>query len=63
MDAGPLASVIAFAFNEATLLESGLVLVGKVDYGNGWNLSWTFVSYLLACSLTYGGYLIVKSEV
>lgn len=38
-----------------TILESILVCTGKVVYDNGWNLSLTFFSYLLACST---GYLI-----
>lgn len=41
-----------------TLMESWLVLVDKVNYGNGWNLIWTFVSYILACSLSYVWYQI-----
>ncbi len=45
-----------------TLLELCVVLGGKVSYAHGWNLGWTFVSYLLACSLCYGWYLIVKGE-
>ncbi|SET60393.1 hypothetical protein [Paenibacillus sp. NFR01] len=42
-----------------TLLESILVVTGKVVYDNGWNLLWTYVSYLIACSLTYGAYRVV----
>lgn len=45
-----------------TLLESCLLLIEKVNYDHGWNLAWTFVSYLIACSLSYGGYLIVESK-
>lgn len=43
-----------------TMFEFCLVLSGKVSYAHGWNLGWTFVSYLLACSLCYGWYLMVK---
>lgn len=45
-----------------TLMELCLMLAGKVIYDHGWNLGWTFVSYLLACSLCFGWYLIVKGR-
>ncbi|MDQ8736522.1 CBO0543 family protein [Paenibacillus sp. LHD-38] len=36
-----------------TLLEYIGILVGKVTYGNGWNVGFTFLSYLLAFSIVY----------
>ncbi len=43
-----------------TGLEMILVLFGKVSYGHGWNAFWTFFSYLIACSLTYGMYRLLR---
>ncbi|WP_405115501.1 CBO0543 family protein [Paenibacillus sp. FSL K6-1217] len=39
-----------------TMFELSLVLAGKVTYDRGWNIGWTYVSYVLACSLCYGWY-------
>lgn len=36
-----------------TLLEFGALLIGKVTYGNGWNIGFTFLSYLLAYGIVY----------
>jgi hypothetical protein len=36
-----------------TLLEYMGLLIGKVSYGNGWNIGYTFLSYLLAFSCVY----------
>lgn len=44
-----------------TILEAVLVYTGKVIYLHGWNLIWTFVSYVLACSATYMIYLFIAS--
>jgi hypothetical protein len=36
-----------------TLLEYMGLLIGKVTYGNGWNIGYTFLSYLLALGIVY----------
>ncbi|OBZ10310.1 CBO0543 family protein [Bacillus sp. FJAT-26390] len=36
-----------------TLLEYVGLLIGKVTYGNGWNIGFTFLSYLLALGFVY----------
>lgn len=36
-----------------TMLETIAVLFGKAEYGNGWNIGWTFVSYVIALVLVY----------
>lgn len=36
-----------------TALEYLALILGKVEYGNHWNIGWTFVSYMLAYSLVY----------
>jgi hypothetical protein len=36
-----------------TLLEYMGLLIGKVSYGNGWNIGFTFLSYLLALGCVY----------
>lgn len=36
-----------------TILEYIGILVGKVSYGNGWNIGYTSLSYLLAFSCVY----------
>ncbi|WP_141500910.1 CBO0543 family protein [Paenibacillus luteus] len=36
-----------------TLLEFSALLFGKVTYGNGWNIGFTFLSYLLAFGIVY----------
>lgn len=41
-----------FALFNTTLEFIGLHY-GKVEYGNGWNIGWTFVSYTLALLLVY----------
>ncbi|MCI2257251.1 hypothetical protein L2D08_23350 [Domibacillus sp. PGB-M46] len=43
-----------------TLLEGLFLLMGKVVYGNGWNLFWTFISYLLPYLLGYWFYLYLQ---
>lgn len=58
----PLLLLLLYTIGK-TLPEFCLVLLGKVSYDHGWNLGWTFVSYLLACSLCYGWYLIGKRQV
>lgn len=46
------------AFN--TALESIALHYGKVEYGNGWNIGWTFVSYMLALLLVYLYYRLLE---
>lgn len=41
-----------FALFNTTLEFTGLYF-GKVEYKNGWNIGWTFVSYCLALLLVY----------
>lgn len=36
-----------------TVLEYIAFLTGKAEYGNGWNIGWTFLSYLLALVLIF----------
>ncbi|MFX3631436.1 MAG: CBO0543 family protein [Candidatus Pristimantibacillus sp.] len=36
-----------------TVLEFIALQFGKAEYGNGWNIGWTFVSYVLALLLVY----------
>lgn len=40
-------SVIIIYSLITTFLEFGAHLMGIVEYGNGWNIGWTFVSYLI----------------
>ncbi|OMG02158.1 hypothetical protein BK146_00020 [Paenibacillus sp. FSL R7-0333] len=34
-----------------TIMEYGAFSVGIVDYGNGWNIGWSLVSYLVAYTI------------
>lgn len=43
-----------------TLLEGFGVLIGYASYANGWNLAWTFVSYLVAYVLVYQFYRLLQ---
>jgi len=36
-----------------TALEFIILIIGKVSYGNGWNIGYTFLSYLLAFTCVY----------
>ncbi|KRF18641.1 CBO0543 family protein [Paenibacillus sp. Soil787] len=38
------------------------VLIHKVQYSNGWNLGWTFVSYFIAEIIVYGYYVLGKRQ-
>jgi len=42
-----------------TLLEYIALLIGKTSYSNGWNIYWTFVSYLVAYVIVYVYYRIL----
>jgi len=43
-----------------TILEGVLVFCGKVVYGNGWNLGYTFISYFAACTIGYFVYKLIS---
>jgi hypothetical protein len=43
-----------------TLFELFFVLTGKVIYENGWNIYWTFISYLIPYIIGYWYYLALK---
>lgn len=46
-----------------TTIEEGLgVLVGRVTYDNGWNMGWTFISYLIPYIIIYLFYKYLKKE-
>ncbi|ETT59115.1 CBO0543 family protein [Paenibacillus sp. FSL R7-277] len=57
----PLLLILLFTCGK-TLFEFCLVISGKVRYDHGWNLGWTSISYVLACSLCYGWYLMIKGR-
>lgn len=57
----PLLLILLFTCGK-TLFEFCLVISGKVRYDHGWNLGWTSISYVLACSLCYGLYLMIKGR-
>ncbi|MNB76956.1 hypothetical protein D3C75_236300 [compost metagenome] len=41
--------IILFFYSlSTTLMEYGAFCIGIVEYGNGWNIGWTFVSYIVA---------------
>lgn len=44
-----------------TILEYFGVLFDLVTYGNGWNLGWTFISYLIPYLLIYFYYIKLKA--
>ncbi|MFA2811957.1 CBO0543 family protein [Bacillus mycoides] len=43
-----------------TLLEMTLVLSGEIVYGNGWNIIWTFFSYIIPYMWVYWYYLYLR---
>lgn len=55
----PFFMVIAVAFL-LTLIESSLMLFDRLFYGNGWNLLWTLVSYLVTYALVYGYFHVLQ---
>lgn len=57
----PLLLLLLFTLCK-TLLEFCVVLIGIVNYHHGWNVGWTFVSYLLACSMCYGWYQVIRGK-
>ncbi|OCT14534.1 hypothetical protein A8709_26740 [Paenibacillus pectinilyticus] len=49
-----------------SILLTGLEYIGflfhKVQYGHGWNIGWTFISYLIATFAAYVYYLLAKNH-
>lgn len=45
-----------------TILEYVALLIGKTSYSNGWNIYWTFVSYLIAYGIVYLYYRILAKN-
>nr|WP_305038359.1 CBO0543 family protein [Halalkalibacter akibai] len=45
-----------------TFLEWVAVELNYVEYGQGWNILWTFLSYLVALQLVYLYYLLVERK-
>ncbi|MFD6511446.1 CBO0543 family protein, partial [Bacillus sp. NPDC060175] len=43
-----------------TILEMTLVLSGKIVYDNGWNIIWTFFSYIIPYMWVYWYYLYLR---
>lgn len=43
-----------------TLLEFMALIFGKVTYGNGWNIGYTFLSYLLAFGIVFIYFKLLK---
>lgn len=52
----PLASLLL------TILEGLLLLTGEVVYSSGWNLGWTYISYLIALMAEYIIYSLTKTN-
>jgi hypothetical protein len=44
-----------------TVLEFIALMLGKAEYGNGWNIGWTFVSYAVALILVYLYYKLLDN--
>lgn len=45
-----------------TVFELLMLILGRGIYGNGWNLFWTFISYLMAYILAYWFYDLTRSK-
>ncbi|NOU63609.1 hypothetical protein GC096_06170 [Paenibacillus sp. LMG 31461] len=45
-----------------TCLEYITYLTGKVEYGHGWTIGWTFVSYFIAVTAVFGFYSLAKKH-
>ncbi|OES45894.1 CBO0543 family protein [Domibacillus iocasae] len=52
--------IVFFIAFVTTLVEALFFLLGKVSYGNGWNIFWTFVSYLFPYMFGYWFYRYLK---
>jgi hypothetical protein len=54
--------IVIFIF---TLLTTGIegigIILGRIVYGEGWNIGWTFLSYLIPYILNYRYYLCLKN--
>lgn len=53
-------SIILIFAIASTMLEYLGVLFNLVIYGNGWNIGWTFLSYIIPYSLLYFYYLKLR---
>lgn len=50
-------------FSIVTTIEEGLgLIVGRVIYDKGWNISWTFISYLIPYLICYYYYFVLFKE-
>lgn len=57
----PFLMILSFVV-VVTVLEFIYFSLGKVIYGNGWNMYWTVLSYLVPTILTYFYYLKLKKH-
>lgn len=53
-----LIMILGFA-SLLTLLEYVYLLLGRIHFNNGWNLGWSFVSYVVSNILLYGYFLLL----
>ncbi|MBD2871789.1 hypothetical protein [Paenibacillus arenilitoris] len=58
---GSLLIILLFSLG-TTLLECFGLLIGRVWYDNGWNVGWTYLSYVFAYYLVYFYYLLLKRQ-
>lgn len=54
--------IILFFSLLTTGIEGMGVLLGRIIYGRGWNIGWTFLSYLVPYLLNYRYYLCLKNS-
>lgn len=54
--------IILFFTLLTTFIEGLGIISGRVVYGNGWNIGWTFLSYLIPYILNYIYYLFIKNS-
>jgi hypothetical protein len=57
--ASPIFLILIFSLF-TTFLELLFVIQGRVIYDNGWNIYWTFISYLIPYGIGYGYYIALK---
>ncbi|MCY9692267.1 CBO0543 family protein [Paenibacillus alginolyticus] len=57
----PIVSLLIFSALLTGLEYIGL-LIHKVEYDHGWNIGWTFVSYVIAATAAYGYYVFAKKH-
>jgi hypothetical protein len=55
----PSKAILIFAIL-TTGFEGYGILLGRVVYGHGWNIGWTFISYLVPYIINYRYYLSLK---